>query len=192
MNRTCSFVLLLPLLTSDLPGFAQADSPSNSPGLAILEQVSRHYADAKSYRIESVEELTTTNDFERDWQKTVLTAAEAPSNHYRYEGHSNMGSAMRVSDGATVWTYHIDEHAYTKTDASAKPPKNRVPLAWSEAALLRAGTLRKQLGDFATHYKAAERLPDTTLAFNGQEIPCYVVRVKSDDMKRALPNHSSN
>ena len=193
MNRICSFVLLLPLLTSAWQGFAQASSPSDSPsGLAILQQVSRHYADAKSYRIESVEELTTTNAFERDWHKTLVTAAEAPGNRYRYEGHSNAGGSLRVSDGATIWTYHIDEGTFTRTDASAKPSVNRTPLAWSEAPLLRAQTLRKQLADFASHYNSAERLPDATLDMNGLEIPCYVVRVKSGDMKRALPNHSSD
>ncbi len=50
--------------------FAQpAPSPSPSEGLELLKQVAQHYADAKSYYIESVEENISSTEYNHSWQK---------------------------------------------------------------------------------------------------------------------------
>ncbi len=168
MRRPVSCVLLLTTIAAC--AVAQSGNSTSSPsGLELLQRVSHRYADAKSYRIEAVEESTSTGEFEHTWQKSVISAAEAESNRYYYEGHSNAGGAIRMSDGKTVWNYHIDEHTYTarKTAESATSPQQ--PLSWVEAALLRSQNIRRSLGELASHYKSAERLPDTTITLNGHE-----------------------
>lgn len=190
MTRSLSGALLL--ITLVACAFAQSANSTNSPtGLELLQQVSRHYAEAKSYYIEATEETASSNDFEHNWQKIVLTAAEAPNNRYHFEGRSEFGGAMNVSDGAKLWNYHIDEHIYTVkkiSDASTAPQQ---PLSWVEVASLRAQNVRKGLGELATHYNSAERLPDAKLTISDQELSCYVVQVKSSDRKRSLPSHAS-
>jgi hypothetical protein len=50
--------------------FAQpAPSPTPSEGLELLKQVAKRYAEAKSYYIESVEENTSSNEYNRCWQQ---------------------------------------------------------------------------------------------------------------------------
>jgi thiol-disulfide isomerase/thioredoxin len=170
--------------------FAQSAAPSNvASALALLERVAQHYADAKSYHIESVEERTTSNALDRSWQKIILSAAESRGNRYRYEGHSGQGSALRVSDGKTVWDYRFDEKRYTAKPMTAAEsgPRAIFPL---EFALVQAQGLRKTLADMPRHYKFATQLPDEVLSSDGREVSCYVVRVRTADMKRAQPEYS--
>ena len=90
-------------------------------GLALLGEVGQHYARAKSYHIEAVEERTSTTELSRNWQKTLLKASAAPGGRYRYEGHSSMGTAAYVSDGTTQWIYHASEHVYTPSEVTDNP-----------------------------------------------------------------------
>ncbi len=191
MTRNISCGLLF--MTFVACAFSQSHNSSASPtGLELLQQVSRHYAAAKSYRIEATEETTTTNDYEHNWQKMLLTAAEAEGSRYYYEGHSNAGGAVRVSDGKTMWNYHTDEHTYTIKATSDNSTAPAQPLSWAEMGSLRAQNIHKELAELATHYNSAERLPDTTLTMGDREIPCYVVRVTSSDRKRSLPSRRSD
>jgi hypothetical protein len=59
--------------------------------LALLNEVSQRYADAKSYHIEAEEERNSSNELHRDWQKTLLKAIVMPGGRYRYEGRSGFG-----------------------------------------------------------------------------------------------------
>jgi outer membrane lipoprotein-sorting protein len=104
--------------------FAQAapSTPSNSKGLDLLIQVSAKYKDPKPYYIESIEERTTTGEYQHTWEKTVVVAAGSPEGRYHYEGRSQLGGAVRVSDGNTVWTYHVSDQRYTAKPASAENP----------------------------------------------------------------------
>ena len=47
-------------------------------------------------------------------RSTILTAMVSPGGRYRYEGRSDMGSAVMVSDGATEWICHVYQHLYTQ------------------------------------------------------------------------------
>lgn len=188
MRLPISNAVLFLILCGTIVCAQSANQAAPLSGLDILQQAGRRYAQAKSYRIEAIEESTTSSDLQRSWQKTLLTAAEEANGRYRYEGHSAFGSAARISDGTTIWTYHFEENSYTKRSISAQKltvfPMSEMP-AW------RAQNLRKELAELATHYNSAERLPDTVLEINGRDIPCYVVRATSKDMKRSLPNQSA-
>ena len=184
-------ILLFAALTGTL-AFAQAapSTPSNPKGLDLLIQVGDKYKNAKSYYIESVEERTTSGEYRRDWKKTVVVAAGSPENRYHYEGRSQVGNAVRVSDGKTVWTYHVNDQRYTaKPESTAESDKHRV-IPMQEMALLEAKNLRQRLGDLAKSFNSAEQLHDESLRINGHRIRCYVVRVRSADEKRASPNFS--
>jgi hypothetical protein len=149
----------------------------------------RPYADAKSYHIESVEERTTSNDLERNWEKTILSATESPGDRYRYEGHSGfLGGALRISDGKTVWTFHFEEKSYTAKPFAAEEPRSS---SRAEYALNHARTLRQSLATLAQRYKFATQLRDDTLSSGSREVFCYVIRVRNVDLKRTVLEGSS-
>jgi hypothetical protein len=87
-------------------------------GLSILQTMSKHYTGAKSWYIAATEERTSWNDYSRDWTKTVMIGAVS-ANRYHFEGHSETGSVLHVSDGKTAWDLHSEEHTYTQESAPA-------------------------------------------------------------------------
>lgn len=156
----------------------------------IAQARGQHYADAKSYRIESVEERTTSNDLERSWEKTILTAAESRVNRFHYEGRAGFGSARQVSDGKTVWTYHLDDHQYTEKPITRGESSEKRIIGDEEFAVIQAQSLRKTLADMAKPDKSATRLSDEVVTSNTRETPCYVIQVQSADMKRKPSEYS--
>src|SRR5579859_4598592 len=107
-------ILITALLVSGAPAKPRSDA------LTLLKNVCQQYADAKSYHIEAIQDRTTSNELHGSWEKELLVAIVAPDGKYRYEGRSGHGSAILVSDGETRWAYHLEEHLYTRTPASAK------------------------------------------------------------------------
>jgi thiol-disulfide isomerase/thioredoxin len=157
-------------------------------GLELLKQVASGYKEAKSYDIASVEERTSSNELSHTWQKTMLTAALAPGGRFHYEGHSSSGSAMKVADGKTVWSYRVDEHRYTAKPSNAATKQTMIVM--SEYAMSSAENLRDNLAALAKGLKSANRLPDATIKVNGSKIRCLVVRIQASDEKRASPGYS--
>jgi outer membrane lipoprotein-sorting protein len=169
--------------------FAQsAPSPSTSEGLELLKQVAQHYAEAKSYYIELAEENTSSTEYSHSWQRTVLTAAEAPGNRFHYEGHANGSSAMKVADGKTVWIYRLDEHQYTAKPQPSEVSAQQTAVPMSEGTVWRAEHLIKQWSDLVKTLKSADRPGDAILMVNGHEVRCNVVHVQNSDKKRVQPN----
>jgi thiol-disulfide isomerase/thioredoxin/outer membrane lipoprotein-sorting protein len=188
MKRSLS--VSVQLVVSSAVAFAQvASSTPSSDGLELLKRVAQQYSDAESYYIESVEEYASTSEYSRSWQKTLLAAAEAPGNRFHYEGLSSSGSAIKIADGKTVWTYRADEHRYTAKAHPIETSGQPTVIGMSEGAMMRAKNLRMSLGALAKPLKSADRLPDATLIANGLEITCRVVRIQNSDQKRASPNY---
>jgi len=176
-----SIVLLL-ALSSNLPQVASQDSPA-ADALALLSEISQRYTNAESYHVEAVEESTSSNDLQRNWEKKLLTAIVMPGGRYRYDGRSGFGSAVLISDGTTRWDYHIDENLYTQRPASATDSERHRILSQEEFATETAKELVDRVGHFAGRLKSATLLPDETVSLGGRIIECYVVRVGDDDFK---------
>lgn len=184
-------VLAAVAMMSSTVAIAQsAPSTPSSDGLEVLTRVAKQYAEAKSYYVESVEERTTTGEYYYNWQKTVLIAAESPGNRFYYEGRSHTGNAVRVGDGKSVWTYHVNEHRYTVTAQPIEKSTESKPVSMPEWPLMQAENLRKTLSGLAKSLKSADRLSDATLDVDGHAISCYVVRVQSSDQKRVPSGYS--
>ena len=185
---------ILPLFASlfiSTLAVGQAGSPAvPTDGLALLQRVSQHYADAKSYRIDAVEESTTKSDYQNCWQKTTLVAAEASGNRFHYEGQSGFGGATQISDGKTVWLYHLFGKQYTMQPFVSSTENDNKGWQPEELPLMEAEGLKKQLTDVAKHYKAATRLPDDVIEVNGRKVPAFVVRVENADLKRNISGDS--
>jgi len=173
----------------DSQPISSAQSALSPNGLELLQRVARHYADAKTYYLESVEEHTSSSEYMRDWNKTVLIAAEAPGGRYYFEGRSNMGSGLKVADGQTVWTYRVGEHRYTAKPESSESAGKQKPVPMQEGPILQAKNLRTSLANWAELVQSADRLPDETLPVEGKLVLCQVVRVKSTDLKRSRPSN---
>lgn len=182
--RTGTAILLTSVATTVL---SQTAGPASSPtGLEILEKVSRHYSEAKSYHIERTQETITTNDYQRNWQKELAIAEEAPNGRRHFEGRSPYGFLLRISDGKTVWVYHVTSNTYTQKTSEADALDVGGPISASEMGLVQAEQLRDDLATIAKGYNSADRLPDADLVLQGRKVPCYVVRLKSEDLNKKL------
>ncbi len=175
--RVLWFTLLItPLLPAQNPNAAKSD------GLAILRNMSQHYAAAKSWYIVATQERTSWNEYSRDWSKSTMIGAVS-ANRYHFEGHSQFGSALHVSDGETAWDLHPEEHAYTR---EAPPPNGYKPPSiylGNESAAQDAARFLKEFSELASRLTGAKRLPDESITVEGQKIPCYVVRLTSEQLK---------
>jgi hypothetical protein len=98
-------------LVSSLTASPQTD---NGDALKLLDEITKRYADAKSYHIESIHESRLSSEFSSSWHKETLRAEEVPGNRYRFEGQSSSGSGIVVSDGVTEWNLQRTYDQYTK------------------------------------------------------------------------------
>src|SRR5579872_6613575 len=170
---------LVLLLTLAIPPQTQPAAPPKD-ALALLNEVSQRYADAKSYHIEAVEERTSTNELSRSWQKEFMTAIVMADGRYRYEGRSGFGSASLLSDGTTQWDYHPYDHLYTEQPASPDDPQAGHIIPQEEMPVHNAKFLANQLAHRADRLKSATYLPDETIIINGKNVDCYVVHFASE------------
>ncbi len=161
---------------------AQTTDAQSPDGLTVLRQMSEHYAGDGPWYIEAIEERTSQTEYSRQWTKTVKIGAVS-GNQYHFEGHSETGSALHISDGKTAWDLHPEEHAYTQGPAPAT--KYQQPKMWqmNEGDSQQAVSLRKEFADFAKHYESATRLPDEVIFDGGIEATCYVVKVDAAQRK---------
>jgi thiol-disulfide isomerase/thioredoxin/outer membrane lipoprotein-sorting protein len=159
---------------------------SNAPvgdALALLIEVSQQYADAKSYHIEAVEERTSSNELQRSWEKTLLTAIVTSGRRYRYEGRSGFGAAVVVSDGVTEWIYHLNDHLYVRQPTPREyPPKGKI-IPHEETPTMEAADLASEIAHRAHRLKSAVFLPDETISIDGKDAECYVIRYSERDFR---------
>jgi len=176
----------MPFSSVLLLALAPPQTASNAPkpdALALLNEVSQRYADAKSYHIEAVEERTSNNELQHSWQKTLLTAIVAPGGRYRYEGRSGYAAAIVVSDGTTQWNYHLNDHLYTQQPAPSKyPPKGSI-IPHEEMPTVTAVDLASIMAGRAHRLKSAAFLADETISLDGKSSECYVIRYSDKDFK---------
>ena len=142
--------LFLMLLLSRAPIMAAQTASTTSPtdALTMLKETSQHYKDAKSYFVQATEITHTASEYEQTIERRILIAGEAPGNRYFFEGQSNFGGALKVSDGEQVWTYRIDEHRYTAQTVLVATASDRPKVvALDEMTMNESQHLRKRLAD---------------------------------------------
>ena len=162
---------------------SMAESRDADP-LTLMTNVANHYAQATSYHIEAIEERTTMNELDRDWEKILLTAIEAPRGRYRYEARTGHGSAAIVSDGKTKWTYHVEAHMYTTSAAAGNDVGTKRVFAQEEMEIGVAKALVAEIRTLPSLLKSAKLLPDETIELNGRKIECFVVSFKNSDLEK--------
>src|ERR1700760_4937404 len=144
--RPAQLAILTFLLTPGL--LAQTNDAQSPDGLTILQQMSQHYSGDGPWYIEAIEEQTSEAEYSRQWTRTVMIGAVS-GNQYHFEGHSQLGSAIHISDGKTAWDLHPEEHAYTQESAPTKGYES--PKGWDmmEQSAHLAVQLLKELADLA-------------------------------------------
>jgi thiol-disulfide isomerase/thioredoxin len=161
-------------------------TPQTAPpkdALALLTEVSQRYADAKSYHIEVVEERTYNNELSRSWQKTLLTAIVMPGGRYRYEGQSDEGTAIYISDGIHHWDYLPDQEVFTERIAAGDDSSKKPVHLPDEFAASNAKAVVSVLAHRADVLKSTAFLPDETISVGGRSVECQVVHYAGDDFK---------
>ncbi len=165
----------------------QASAAPPKDALALLNEVSQRYADAKSYHIEAVEERMSEAELSRHWDKTLSTAIATPAGRYRYEGRTSLADALMVSDGTTQWMYHPEDHLYTQQPASANDADAGRVIGMEEMPAHNAKFLIQAMAHRADRLKSATFLADETIVVNGQSIECYVVHYVDEPSQRGSP-----
>lgn len=184
-------VALLLVLCSFPMAVSRSSTTASRDGYELLQRVAQHYANAKSYHLRATFEYRTWSKMQRNWEKTIWDVAEAPGNRYRYEGESGNGHALRVSNGNDVWTYHVEERAYTRAAFSDLTSATHSATAPAELALSSGSRLRADFASLAKTYKSAARLPDSEITVDGKRIDCYVLQLKTLDERRKRADESS-
>ncbi|MEJ2009253.1 MAG: TlpA disulfide reductase family protein, partial [Acidobacteriota bacterium] len=124
-------------------------------------------------------------------QKYLLTAIVAPGGRYRYEGRSGNGSAVFVSNGTKLWTYHPDVHEYTETAVlSGKAAEHRV-YRQEEIAVMEAQELIGRIRTLPIPLKSATFLPDEKIEMDGRTVDCRVVHFTDADFKFRTPGRKT-
>ncbi len=177
MFRCIKFPLFAIVSVLAAAAFCQTKTPdSNKPdAAALLQQVREKYAQTKYYQIEAIEEVESTGELDRQWSKSLINAAVADGNRYRFEGRTSMGWLLKMSDGKTEWTFDHATGVYTQGATTEEGPARNTRLTMSQFALHSAqnlvSTLTKELADVVN----AAYLPDETLTLEEQHVPCYVI-----------------
>ena len=178
LRLSCMFLLLSEF---SLIGFGQAapTAASRPDAATTLQQIGKKYAEAKYYHVEAVQEWETKSDFSNDWYKSNFTAIVGPGNRYRFEGHTQFGWPLKISDGKTETNYHPDFREYTQQPVPESVPSQlKGPIYEEQFGLEAAMHLLKNLSRLANDLLSPAYLPDETLSINGIQIPCYVIRGK--------------
>lgn len=163
---------------------SSARAQSHLDPLALLTNSAKRYLGASSYRMEAVEERTSTRELQREWAKELLVAVVAPGGKYRYEGRSGRGSSILVSDGKTHWDYHIAAQMYTQTaSSSGNSGNNPTGPMEEEMAAREAKRLLTNIVMLPTQAKSATLMGDQKLVLNGQVINCYVIHMGDHDFR---------
>lgn len=158
-------------------------APATSEALRLIQRVSQQYENAKTYRIEVVEERITASELRRSWERNFMFAAEAPSNRYRFEGRGESGSATIVSDGATEWRFHASDGLYTAKPVSGAKPKGGTVIVEDEYVLMEARNIRKRIARLARTLNSARLLKNENINVAGRKIECRVLRFDQNDLK---------
>ncbi|HWG40551.1 MAG TPA: TlpA disulfide reductase family protein [Candidatus Acidoferrales bacterium] len=171
-----SFPLLLVFSVISAAQTIPAANPKPDAAM-LLRQISKKYAEARYYHVEAVEELETTGELSHNWQKSVLTAIMAPGNRYRFEGHTEFGWPLKISDGKTEINYNADFHEYTQQPVpDSGPVKLKGPIFEEQFGLENALGLVKRLSTVVASALSPFYLPDENIVADGKQIPCYVIR----------------
>lgn len=174
---------------------ALQSGPTGPDALTLLRQAGQRYTAAKSFHIEAVQEQVLNAELKREWQKSYFGAVVGAEHRYRYSAHSASGTSLLVSDGKAEWLYHPDEGLYTKKIATGDdpaPPSDLSALGSADFELFEVALkLREQLAQLPNRYQSAERVPDEMLDLEGRQIPCRVIRVRNQDLKKPVPEGSS-
>lgn len=173
-----SLFLLVASLHFSISSFCQTRSEDGTrPDVAVLlQQVKEKYVQAKYYRVEAVEESEISGEYSRNWNKSVITAAVARGNRYRFESRDGFGGSLRVSDGKTEWVFAPAWKMYTQKaapDPGPGPWKGRIYV--NQNGLYQAQQLMKRLANASADLLNPAYLADETLTISGQSVPCYVI-----------------
>jgi peroxiredoxin/outer membrane lipoprotein-sorting protein len=176
MHRFVGFLLVTAALSGSTLGEKIPKDSGKPDAVILLQEVKDKYTQAKFYNIESIRETEFKGDLSRQWDKSFLSAAVASGNRYRFEGRSDFGSTMKISDGKTEWIFNPLAKLYTQKPApDAGPSGLKGALPIDQTALTEAQNLASSLSGTLTHLLNPTYLEDETLTFRGTHVPCYVL-----------------
>jgi thiol-disulfide isomerase/thioredoxin/outer membrane lipoprotein-sorting protein len=156
-------------------------APASSDALTFLTQVVETYAQATSYRVESVAETRMTSEFYRSWERIYTTAIVGANNQYRFELRSDTASGIQVSDGKTEWIYYPPLHQYIQQLTPATGPSPvRSKAATGLAPLLGAQGAAKAFLRLLNLVSTAAFAPDETIVIDGKSFACVVVQTEGE------------
>jgi len=181
MYRRIAVALLIAGSTPLLFSQDTSTSTQKSKGMGLLEQVAQKYEHATSYQIALEREQSITSSLSRSWEKSILSATVAPGNRYRFEGQTNSGWRVQLSDGKTEWEYEPSSNEYTQrpeSDAEAESAKNGIILTPANMGLYDARNAINSLKSVLKSAREPVEVQDDIIDRDGKKILYYLLRYK--------------
>ena len=168
-----SYVLFAVLL---LCAASAKSETEGAPG--VLSAALAKFANASSYHIEGTRESNSDDDVQRRWDKETFTLARASATRYHYDIKIPDRWNVLIADGTTEWEFQPWRNEYARRLVPTAEPKPDSP-----DDVIRYVTEHQARYYFAelqrsVDIKNAEFLDPETISIAGQQIPCYVVRVR--------------
>jgi thiol-disulfide isomerase/thioredoxin len=159
-----------------LSAVAAKSETEGAPG--FLSATLAKYGNASRYHIEGTRESNSTDDVQRRLDRETFTLARASATRYHYEVKIPDRWNVLIADGATEWEFQPWRNEYARHSAPTIEARRDSP-----DDVIRYVTEHEAQYYFAQLHRGidintAEFLNPETLRIAGQQIPCYVVRVR--------------
>jgi len=149
-----------------------------------LSAILAKYANLSAFYVEGIQESTTTDEIEHNWEQERFTVAKVSGNRYHYDIKSPGRWNVVVSDGITEWDFQPWRNEYTK-----RPVPNSEPDADNPDDVIRyvaaKGGERYVEELSQNRIRAAEFLPPETLTVGGKQVACDVIRARYESLDNA-------
>ncbi|HEY8998266.1 MAG TPA: TlpA disulfide reductase family protein [Edaphobacter sp.] len=165
-------LLLLSLALCLVHASAQQNSPE---AIAQLERIASHYSHAASKHIEATIIRTSRSELSSYSTTGILSIWTSDGNRFRYDGRTNVGSALLVSDGTHEWHLRRSFDQYDEADTGSW---FRRPSAYvgDDEALIQARGVVTSIEGMHGKIDLARFAPAETLKVQGRKIKATVIQ----------------
>lgn len=147
----------------------------NNESRDLLQRVSETYKNASQFRFEGEAVRLMSAKLRNDIQKYSLTLAGTSSGKLLYLSDDSITPAHIIFDGTTLWRVFPASRQYIQGNIQGDLRKIADGGQENRMAINRAHFEKERYFRLTENLLSSHLLPEETLDFDGQEVPCFVV-----------------
>jgi thiol-disulfide isomerase/thioredoxin len=158
---------------------ALANGRQEPDPVALLQDVTRLYSQAKQYHVEVHLSEDFKGELSGNWTNSFQTAIVAPGGRYRFEARGPHYSWVQISDGKTESIYNAISKEYVqKHAASSHQPDSfgKNTLSFEQDQLVDAQSIPEHIVDEIGAVRNPELVRSEVLSFGNDSIECFVIQ----------------